>query len=346
MRAGATPRERDQKRTETMPDFGKKLSAEKVRLRYVALATLPVAGFATYILGVLTGALGYDFDVWIQLQAGAWMWAAMTVLATLPGSLRESLGRICFIAGLFGFLIPITIYTVASSKSNAADVTGSEWFWFILQSGFAVIIGVAGVVGYLRLTKLDGSFSALTPATQSSHEDPSRPALYGIAESTRRGVDSMLDLLKKLAMELLRLALAGLLTFPMVWVVAYLFGLFADVFSGDLKVVIELPTVFWMWAAVVVLVMLPGSLKESIGRVSFLVGLFGLLLPLTLYVIALSVPDPPDTIFPTWWCFFIFLFAGTVFAFGGIVGYLHLTKPDALARAFAPASQASSGNPS
>lgn len=114
--AGETPRKRDQHGTETMRDFEKKPSAQKVRLQYVVLATLLVACFATYILGVLTDALGLDLNVWVQLQAGIWMWTAMVVLAMLPGSLKETMGRVWFLVGLFGLLLPLPTYVWALNR--------------------------------------------------------------------------------------------------------------------------------------------------------------------------------------------------------------------------------------
>ena len=86
----------------------------------------------------------------------------------------------------------------------------------------------------------------------------------------------------------------------------------------------------------VVLAMLPGSLKESMGRVYFIVGLFGLLLPLPTYVLALALEEGPDAITPIWLCFAIFSVVGVVFAFGGIGGYIHFAKPGLLSRWFAP----------
>ena len=154
-----------------MPYFSKKLSAEKGKLRYVALASLLVACFATYILGVLTDTLGFDLNVWVQLQAGIWMWTAMVVLAMLPGSLKESMGRVCFLAGLFGLFIPATVYVVAMSESDSPNVMGSEWFWFALHSGLAATIGIGGIVGYLRLRKADDSTGALDQASRPHNEE-------------------------------------------------------------------------------------------------------------------------------------------------------------------------------
>ena len=106
-------------------------TSKSLRLRYVVLATFPVACFATYIIGILTDTLGFDLNIWVQLQAGIWMWTAMAVLAMLPGSLKESMGRVCFLAGLFGLFIPATVYVVAMSESDSPNDMGSEWFWFV-----------------------------------------------------------------------------------------------------------------------------------------------------------------------------------------------------------------------
>ena len=313
-------------------------TSKSLRLRYVVLATFPVACFATYIIGILTDTLGFDLNIWVQLQAGIWMWTAMAVLAMLPGSLKESMGRVCFLAGLFGLFIPATVYVVAMSESDSPNDMGSEWFWFVLHSGLAAIIGVGGIVGYLRLRKADDSTGALDQASRPPDEEPHGRTNPG-------GAVAMLALLKSSARELLRLLALVISTFPMAYCATYMLDVLVESFGGDPSFRVGLEAGIWMWIVMVVLGMLPGSLKESMSRVCFLAGALGLFLPLPVYILSLSLPDPADVILPTWWCFIVYSGLGAAIGFGGIVGYLHLTKPDALARAFAPASPASSGNP-
>ena len=321
-----------------MPYFSKKLSAEKGKLRYVALVTLLVACFATYIFGVLTDALGFDLNVWVQLQAGIWMWTAMAVLAMLPGSLKESMARVCFLAGLFGFFIPMTIYVVAMSKSDSPNVMGSVSFWFILYSVLGAIIGIGGIVGYLRLRKTDDSTGALDQASPPPNEDRR-------GRTNASSVVAMLALLKKPAIELSRLLIVALATYVIAYITTYLFRASVESFGGDVSVQVARHARMWMWAVMVVLGMLPGSLRETAGRVWFLVGLFGLLLPLPTYVWALALEEPADTLAPEWWCVAVFSVVGAVFAFGGIGGYIHFAKPGLLSRWFDPVLRVSKPAP-
>ena len=321
-----------------MPYFSKKLSAEKGKLRYVALVTLLVACFATYIFGVLTDTLGFDLNVWVQLQAGIWMWTAMVVLAMLPGSLKESMGRVCFLAGLFGLFIPMTVYVVAMSKSDSPNVMGSVWFWFILYSVLGAIIGIGGIVGYLRLRKTDDSTSALDKASRPLNEDRRGRTNAG-------GGVAMLAPLKKPAIELSRLLIVAIMTGPITLITMYLFSASVESFGGDVSDQFLIPAIIWMWVVMVVMGMLPGSLRETMGRVWFLVGLFGLLLPLPTYVWALALEEPADTLAPEWWCVAVFSVVGLVFAFGGIGGYIHFAKPGLLSRWFAPVLRVSKPAP-
>ncbi len=161
-----------------MFNFGKTLSDEALRLLAVAASTLPMALIATYILDILIGTLGGEISDGVLTQAAFWMWASMVILGMVPGSMKESMGRVCLLVVWFGLLVPMPAY-LSALGGDPPGMIGSVWICFYLYLIFGVMVVFGGIAGYLYFTKPEVFFHALAPASQASSadtpQDPSSP---------------------------------------------------------------------------------------------------------------------------------------------------------------------------
>ena len=297
---------------------------------------LPAIVLAWFVYGIV-GGIAY-FQGWSVAHLFVWIWLALSVPGLLPGSLRETAGNMSLVIALAGFLLPLPahLHRVFPVQENAyvpdsytpaisysAYFTEPHSFPVFLVLGLG--IGFSGLAAYIALTR---SETNVEPKIEDG--DVSGPIIGTI---------------KNWFAFLLKLVISIVLATIPSWVLSCFVTIFEEgnPFRQGLGAI---HFFVWIWVAVAILGVLPGSLKETMARMSLLTGLAGVLLPCAMYLGIVSGGPQFDGVDVVGLLFFVILymiFFGIIGG-GGLAGYIALTHPGVFASAFAPASQAPSAD--